>query len=230
MFLGYNTNGLAHHDLFDAVELLAEIGYRGVAITIDHNAPCRPRPSPLPAGSGLGAARDVLLGSERRACGRSSRPAPGFLLDPRREARADAAFRRAAGGAIDFYKYAIDCAAELGSDCVSLWSGVLRDPMLAQEQAVGSASRTACTKCSTMPPIGTSMIGFEPEPGMLIDSMQAFEELLHADRCAELASDARRGPSPVPGRDVNCRDDPPLGVAAGQRASSKTCGRAYTST
>ena len=38
MFFGYNTNGLAHHDLFDAVELLAEIGYRGVAITIDHNA------------------------------------------------------------------------------------------------------------------------------------------------------------------------------------------------
>ena len=38
MYLGYNTNGLAHHDLFDAVELLAEIGYRGVAITIDHNA------------------------------------------------------------------------------------------------------------------------------------------------------------------------------------------------
>ena len=38
MFLGYNTNGLAHHDLFDAVELLAEIGYRGVAITIDHGA------------------------------------------------------------------------------------------------------------------------------------------------------------------------------------------------
>ena len=38
MFLGYNTNDLVHHDLFDAVELLAEIGYRGVAITIDHNA------------------------------------------------------------------------------------------------------------------------------------------------------------------------------------------------
>ena len=38
MFLGYNTNGLAHHDLLDAVELLAGIGYRGVAITIDNNA------------------------------------------------------------------------------------------------------------------------------------------------------------------------------------------------
>ena len=36
MFLGYNTNGLAHHDLFDAVDLLADIGYRGIAITVDH--------------------------------------------------------------------------------------------------------------------------------------------------------------------------------------------------
>ena len=38
MFLGYNTNGLAHHDLFDAIDLLADIGYRSVAITIDHGA------------------------------------------------------------------------------------------------------------------------------------------------------------------------------------------------
>jgi len=36
MYLGYNTNGLAHHDLFDAVAILAEIGYRGVGITIIH--------------------------------------------------------------------------------------------------------------------------------------------------------------------------------------------------
>ena len=38
MLLGYNTNGMAHHELFDAVALLAEIGYRSVAITIDHGA------------------------------------------------------------------------------------------------------------------------------------------------------------------------------------------------
>ena len=38
MLLGYNTNGMAHHDLFDAVELLADIGYQSVAITIDHTA------------------------------------------------------------------------------------------------------------------------------------------------------------------------------------------------
>ena len=36
MLLGYNTNGLAHHDPFEAIVVLAEIGYQSVAITLDH--------------------------------------------------------------------------------------------------------------------------------------------------------------------------------------------------
>ena len=38
MRLGYNTNGLAHHRLIDAIDLLADEGFKSVAITLDAGA------------------------------------------------------------------------------------------------------------------------------------------------------------------------------------------------
>ena len=180
MFLGYNTNGLAHHDLFDAVELLAEIGYRGVAITIDHNA--------LPPGGQWASQRIIRLRRllEKRGMRSVIETGARFLLDPRTKHEptllSDSPQRR-----IDFYKYAVDYAAGLGSDCVSLWSGVWRVGHSAGPAAVGPAVAlpdpwhrllAGLREVLDYADKKQVMIAFEPEPGMFIDTMPAYEELL----------------------------------------------------
>ncbi len=169
MFLGYNTNGLAHHDLFDAVELLAEVGYRGVAITIDHSA--------LPPYGSHSRQRIARLKRLLEQLGMRSVIETGarFLLDPRAK-HEPTLLSKGRRRRIDFYKYAVDCAAELGSDCVSLWSGAVRDAISHDEtmdrlveglaEVIDYAAQRAV------------VIAFEPEPGMIIDSMRAYEILL----------------------------------------------------
>ncbi len=124
MHLGYVTNGFAHHSLPAAIEILAGIGYRSVAITLDHNA-LNPYGEHFERGAGEnGRTADVVTN-----CNRSSKPARRFLLNSGRKARTHARFAprgRLVLRRIDFTKRSIDVAATLGSDCVSIWSGVVR--------------------------------------------------------------------------------------------------------
>ena len=172
MLLGYNTNGMAHHELFDAVALLAEIGYRSVAITIDHGA-LPPNERYLPQR--IGQLRRLLEQSDMRSVIETG---ARFLLDPRQKHEptllsADPAGRRRR---IDFYKHAVDCAAELGSDCVSLWSGVLQDT-ISRQQATDRLIEGLEEVLDHAAGQGVA-VGLEPEPGMLVDSMARYEELL----------------------------------------------------
>ncbi len=172
MLLGYNTNGLAHHDLLDAIELLAEIGYRSVAITIDNGALS-------PYGNGpqqqVEHVREALARHEMRSVIETG---ARFLMDPRIKHEptlltADPA-RRARR--VEFLMHAIDTARRLGSDCVSFWSGVLRDdasPDVAFERLIGGLRKVVDYSHAE----GVAL-GFEPEPGMFIDSMARYEELL----------------------------------------------------
>ena len=84
MFLGYNTNGMAHHDLFDAVELLADIGYESVAITIDHTALS---PHARYSRQRIERLRRLLQQRKMRTRDRDGRPLPP---ESPRKARADA--------------------------------------------------------------------------------------------------------------------------------------------
>ena len=172
MRLGYNTNGLAYHTLFDALDLLAEIGYQSVAITIDHGVLSPADPS----------WHDQLRRVRRRLTQLGLRSVietgARFLLDPRQKheptlVSADAAAR---GRRVEFYRHAIRCAAELESDCVSLWSGVLRDGAT-DDVAMGRLAEGLQMVLDDAARAGVA-VAFEPEPGMLIDSMTRFEELL----------------------------------------------------
>jgi sugar phosphate isomerase/epimerase len=172
MLLGYNTNGMAHHELFDAIRLLAEIGYGSVAITIDHTA--------LPPYGSYNAQRRRRLRRLLDELGMRSVIETGarFLLDPaeKHEPTFVTASPQGRARRIDFAKYAVDCAAELGSDCVSLWSGVLPSGV-ARPQAMTWLAE-GLREVLSYAAARHVAIGFEPEPGMLVDSMRGYEELL----------------------------------------------------
>ncbi|MEE8451000.1 MAG: sugar phosphate isomerase/epimerase family protein [Thermoguttaceae bacterium] len=171
MLLGYNTNGMAHHELFDAVALLARIGYRSVAITIDHAA-LAPGEKCLPQR--LTRLRRLLDGFGMRSVIETG---ARFLLDPQKKHEPTLITADPAGRArrIEFYKHAIDCAATLQSDCVSLWSGVLHDAT-DDKQAIDRLVDGLTEVLDYGAGQGVA-VGFEPEPGMLIDSMARYEML-----------------------------------------------------
>jgi len=174
MLFGYNTNGLAHHDPFQAVELLADIGYRSVALTIDHGM--------LNPYGGHVASRQKQMRRVLEACGMRCVIETGarYLLDPRTKHEPTLMTADSAGRAkrLEFYKQCIDVAAELQADCVSIWSGILRD---GDDDAV--AMRRLVDGLRQVLDYAEQrrvVVGFEPEPGMFIDGMQRFEQLLAA--------------------------------------------------
>ena len=77
MLLAYNTNGLAHHDLIEGINLLADTGYRGIAITLDHGA-LNPYSDRTPAQ--LNDVAELLTGQNLRCVIETG---GRFLLDPR---------------------------------------------------------------------------------------------------------------------------------------------------
>jgi sugar phosphate isomerase/epimerase len=171
MLLGYNTNGFAHHRLEDALAILAGLGYRSVAITLDHHA-LNPYEPDLPGRAA--AVRDLLgrLGL-RSAVETGAR----FLLDPWRKHQPTllSAAPEGRGRRLDFLRRAIDVAAALGSDAVSFWSGA-PDGAAPADELMGRLVE-GCRRLCDHAAGREVRLAFEPEPGMFLDTMARFEEL-----------------------------------------------------
>jgi len=172
VFLGYNTNGLAHHRLLDAVDLLAELGYKGVAVTIDHHALA---PDAADTPEQLERLRSRLTQHGMRCVIETG---ARYLLDSRRkhEPTLVSPEREQRAHRVAFYRHAIDCAASLQADCVSLWSGVVHDG--ATPEAAMDRLTAGLRDVLQYAERREVAIAFEPEPGMLIDSMAGFQRLL----------------------------------------------------
>jgi sugar phosphate isomerase/epimerase len=172
LLLAYNTNGLAHHDLLDAIALLAGIGYRGVSITLDHHA-LNPYDEQLDSQL---AQVDHALAKYQLRC--VIETGARFLLDSKTKHEptlitADPVSR---ARRVDFYRRAIDIAAQLNADCVSLWSGVVRDGANDREAMDRLAGGLAeVLKYATERSVD---LAFEPEPGMFIDTLARYDDLL----------------------------------------------------
>jgi len=172
MYLGYNTNGLAHHGLLDAIELLADIGYGGVAITIDHHA-LNPRDPGCRAQ--LAAVREALRRHGLRCVIETG---ARFLLDPRckHEPTLVSPEPERRRRRLEFLQHSVSVAEELESDCVSLFAGVVRDDC-SREEAL-ERLRGGLLEILELADRRGVTLAFEPEPGMLVDTMDSFDALL----------------------------------------------------
>ena len=172
MKLGYNTNGLTGHRWEQALELMHEIGYESVAITVDHHC-LDPFSMELPRE--LSRVRKML---ERFGMISCIETGARFLLDPRAKHEPTLVSRTAEQRVvrIDFLKRCVEIAQALGSEAVSFWSGILRDDISRDEAFFRLAD--GVREVLDFANERNVRLAFEPEPGMLVQTFDDYRELL----------------------------------------------------
>ncbi|MBV8882106.1 MAG: sugar phosphate isomerase/epimerase [Planctomycetaceae bacterium] len=170
MYLAYNTNGLAHHRLDEALQLLADLGYAGVALTPDvgHLDPLQTTERDWEKARGL-------LDRLRLRC--VVETGARYVLDPARKhfpnllTRDDAAAERR----MDFYRRCLRMAKVLGSELISIWSG----PKESAEDAEPAFQRLLVRLNRLLDEARAMdvLVCFEPEPGHLIDGHARYRDL-----------------------------------------------------
>ncbi|HPF12886.1 MAG TPA: sugar phosphate isomerase/epimerase family protein [Planctomycetota bacterium] len=175
MILAYNTNGLAHHRLLDALELCAAIGYGGVAITLDVG-------HLDPYGDWQDQARDVRMRARDLGLTLAIETGARFLLDPQRKHQPSLLDPDAARAQrrVDFYRRSLEVAHALGAPTLSLWSG--SPPSGSRASDSESSERLVCGLVPVLQrarDLGVEVC-LEPEPGMWLETPEQFLEILQA--------------------------------------------------
>ena len=172
MRLGFSTNGIGDVAPLDAVQILKDLGYESLAITPDRHLLD-------PFSSGLAAEtarwRKAL---EAAGFGRVLETGARHLLDPlqKHEPTLVSPHRTDRDRRTDFLMRTVDLAVELGAPVVSLWSGMARDA--ADEETLWQRLTNSLGPVLDRAAARGIVLGFEPEPGMFIDTL-ARQAALH---------------------------------------------------
>ncbi|RDG37456.1 sugar phosphate isomerase/epimerase family protein [Streptomyces corynorhini] len=171
--LGYGTNGLTDLRLDDALGLLADLGYDGVGLTLDHMH-LDPLAADLPDRTRRVARRlgelglDVTVETGARYVLDPRRKHGPTLLDPDPEGRA---------ARIELLVTAVRVAADLGAHAVHCFSGVTpegTDPDTAWKRL----KEAMCPVLEAADAAGIPL-AVEPEPGHLVSRLADFHRLRH---------------------------------------------------
>ena len=163
MRYAYNTNGLAHHRLGDALSFLADTGYDGVALTLDvHHLD--------PFGSDAHAqAEQVRARCDELGLALMVETGARYLLDPRAKHEPTLVTPSEEGRArrLAYLRLACDLAEVLAAEAVSFWAGVPGagvDPVEARTWVVDGVRALVDTHGGR-----SYALAVEPEPGMLVE-------------------------------------------------------------
>ncbi|GGK93952.1 sugar phosphate isomerase/epimerase family protein [Streptomyces flaveus] len=165
---GYGTNGFTNHRLSDVLAVLSDLGYDGVALTLDHGH-LDPYADDLP--------RQVdKLAGELAWHGLSVTVETGapYLLDPWGK-HEPTLMSQGAQRRVDLLRRAIWIAADLGSPTVHLCSGAAPKG-LPEEDAWKRLTAGMETVLQTAEANGVAL-AFEPEPYMFVDTVERCLEL-----------------------------------------------------
>ncbi len=169
--LGYGTNGFANHRLDDALAIIAELGYDGVALTLDHHH-LDPFDADLSRRVAGVAARLSELG-----LGVVVETGARYLLDPRRK-HAPTLLDDDYLVRLDFLHRAVAIGRDLGAEAVSLWSGVR--PSMVDDRLAWARLEDGCADLVGAADVAGVPLGFEPEPGMLVSTVADWRRLRDA--------------------------------------------------
>ena len=171
MLLGYNTNGFAHHTLPDTLIVLGELGYRSVAITLDHHVLSPAQNATW--STGIEMTRNHLEPYGMRCVIETG---ARFYLDIWRKHQ-PTLLKNDNAHSMSVREKSIALAHQLSADAVSFWSGT--DLESTDESTLWNRLTTSCQQLCKYAEQHNVRLAFEPEPGMFIDTMDRFEELVN---------------------------------------------------